>query len=780
MSSQGRLVVLFCWLLLFVGTALSQVVVSSGKVQIKGTVSDSTRARIPGAHVVAVPAGASSGPSVTSDANGEFSLAVEPGDYTLRVSHKGFVSSSHKIRLHRVDAEPIEFVLKVAPASDVVTIVEDAPYLAAATTTATRTPTPLIDVPQSVTVVTRELMADQMLTTIGDVVRYVPGITHHQGENNRDQLVIRGNTTTADFFLNGVRDDMEYMRDLYNIDRVEALKGPNAMIFGRGGAGGVINRVTKEADFTPVHEFTLQGGSFNDRRFSADYDTSLGKKLALRFNGVYEASDSFRDFVEFDRYGINPTLTFAPGTRTKVIFGYERFHDGHVADRGLPSFQGRPVDLPISTYIGDPHDSRVRADVNLGTATVEHTTHRGLTIRNRSLFAGYDRFYLNYVPGAVSGDKELISVSAYNNASNRLNMFNQTDVSHVVLTGRLRHTLLGGVELGRQRTDNFRNTGYFNDTSTSILVPYNDTVIDTPATFRQSATDADNNVRTRIGAIYLQDQVQVSRYVQLLGGVRFDYFDLQYHNNRNGDDLRRIDRLVSPRAGVVIKPRDRLSVYGSYSVSYLPSSGDQFSSLTNITQQVKPEKFANYEMGIKWDMVRSLSLTTAVYQLNRTNTRSIDPNDPTRIVQTGSSRTNGFEVGVNGNLTRAWQIAGGYAYQDAYVTSASSAARAGAQLAQVPHHTFSLWNRYQFLPSLGAGLGITNRSDMFAAIDNTVILPGYTRADAAVFYSVTERMRLQVNVDNLLNNKYYLNANNNNNISPGSSRAVRAGLIARF
>jgi catecholate siderophore receptor len=346
----------------------------------------------------------------------------------------------------------------------------------------------------------------------------------------------------------------------------------------------------------------------------------------------------------------------------------------------------------------------------LGTVAFEHVTTNGLTIRNRSSFASYDRGYQNYVPGAVSADKGQITVTAYNNATNRLNIFNQTDLSYVVMTGRLRHMLVGGAEAGRQRSDNFRNTGFFNNTATSILVPINDTVIHTPVTFRQSAADANNEVTTKVGAVFIQDQVEVSRHIQLLGGVRFDYFDLNYQNNRNDDDLRRIDRLVSPRAGIVIKPRERLSVYGSYSVSYLPSAGDQFSSLTSITQQAKPEKFTNYEAGVKWDLARSLALTLAGYQLNRTNTRSIDPNDPTRIVQTGSSRTNGVEIGVNGNLTRAWQIAGGYAYQDAYVTSATAAASAGAQIAQVPHQTFSLWNRYQFLPRFGAGLGITNRS----------------------------------------------------------------------
>jgi catecholate siderophore receptor len=192
--------------------------------------------------------------------------------------------------------------------------------------------------------------------------------------------------------------------------------------------------------------------------------------------------------------------------------------------------------------------------------------------------------------------------------------------------------------------------------------------------------------------------------VQIAAGLRFDYFDLQFHNNRNGQDLRRIDRLVSPRVGIVVKPLTPLSIYANFGVSYLPSSGDQFSSLTAITQQIKPEKFRNYELGAKWEVRRNLSLTTAVYRQDRTNTRATDPNDPTRILQTGSQRTNGYELGINGNITRAWSIAGGYAYHNALITSDTIAARAGAQVAQAPHRTLSLWNKFQVKRRLGVGL----------------------------------------------------------------------------
>ena len=312
-------------------------------------------------------------------------------------------------------------------------------------------------------------------------------------------------------------------------------------------------------------------------------------------------------------------------------------------------------------------------------------------------------------------------------------------------------------------------------------MPYDNPTIGTPVTFRQSATDADNHLRTNLGATYVQDQISLSRFVQVIAGVRFDHFDLQYHNNRNGEELRRIDNLVSPRIGIVLKPAATVSVYGNYSVSYLPSSGDQFSSLTAITQQVKPEKFTNYELGVKWDLARSLLADHGGLPLDRTNTRSTDPNDPTRIVQTGSQRTNGFEIGANGSIARAWKVAGGYSYQDAFVTSATTAARAGAQVAQVPHNTFSLWNNYQILPKLGAGLGILNRTDMFAAIDNTVRCRAIRARMRRCFTPLRRRVRLQANVENVFNRKYYLNADGNNNISPGFSRErFASGLIVRF
>ncbi len=744
----------------------------------RGRVLDPSHAPIAGATITALADGGAR-LSAVSDQNGEFVLQLAPGNYRLTVKAEGFVEASERLSAPGPDDQVRDFVLQIADSHQFVTVTEAAGYAPPAIRSATKTLTPLSDVPQSVTVVTRDFMSDEAMKSIADVVQYAPGITAIQGENNRDQVVIRGNSSSADFFIDGMRDDVQYYRDLYNLERVEALKGPNAMIFGRGGGGGVINRVTKEAEFAPFREISLFGGSFAGKRFTTDFDQPLGAKAAFRFNGMYEDSDSFRNYVNLRRFGLNPTLTIKPGERTRIALGYEHLRDDRVADRGIPSFQGRPADAPVSTYFGNPDQSHAGARVNLGSALIEHEQGR-FDIRNRLLVGDYDRGYQNFVPGAVSADKTQVAISAYNNATRRRNVINQTDVTYTLYTGGIRHTLLAGAEESIQPTDNFRNTGYFNDSATSILAPYSNPLIRTPVTFRQSATDANNHVEARVAAGYVQDQIELSRYVQVIGGFRFDWFALQYHDNRSGNELQRIDHLASPRAAMVLKPVAAVSIYGSYSVSYLPSAGDQFSSLTNVTQQLKPEQFTNYEAGVKWDLQRHLSLTAAAFRLDRTNTRATDPSDPTRIVQTGAQRTNGFELGWNGAITRAWSVAGGYAYQDAYVVSATASARAGAQVAQAPHHTFSLWNRCQILPKLGAGLGVLNRADMFAAIDNTVTLPGWTRVDAALYYWLTENVRLQANVENLFDRKYFVNADGNNNISPGTPRGIRVGLTARF
>ena len=665
--------------------------------------------------------------------------------------------------------DPVEVVAKRAAAN-----------ADAVTSTATKTFTPLRDVPQAVTVVSRKLIADQGMQSMADVARYVPGVTMGQGEGNRDQPTIRGNTSTSTFFVNGVRDDVQYFRDLYNVERVEGLKGANALIFGRGTGGGVINRVTKEAEWAPTREVTVQGGSYGTRRGAVDVGQGVSETVALRLNGMYENSDRFRRDVNVERYGITPAVTFAAGVNTRITANFEHFYDYRTADRGIPSFQGHPADADARTFFGDPSQSWSDARINVGTALIEHDLAPTLQVRNRTVYGDYNKVYQNVFPGSVDSTGALVSISAYDSRNDRNNLFNQTELTYRVATGSVGHTLLGGIEAGRQVSRNLRSTGFFDGSETSVTAPLANPTISRPITFRPSETDANNRTRATTVGLYLQDQIALTPYLQLIAGARLERFDLTFHNFRNGEDLDRHDDLISPRAGLVVKPLEPLSFYGSYSVSYLPSAGDQFASLTATSETLEPEKFENYEVGAKLDVVTGLSLTAAVYQLDRTNTSAPDPVDPSRTIQTGSQRTKGLEFGATGNLTPRWQVAAGYANQDAYVTSQTSQAALGAKVPLVPRNTLSLWNKYQLHRMWGIGAGVIYQDQMFAAIDNAVTLPSFTRFDAGAFFTLSRELRAQVNVENVFDKRYFITSHSNNNISPGSPRAVRVSVTAGF
>jgi len=653
-------------------------------------------------------------------------------------------------------------------------------YRADTTSTATRTNTALEDVPQSITVITSDLIEDQAMQGMADVVLYVPGVTMGQGEGHRDAPTIRGNASTADFFVDGVRDDVQYYRDLYNAERIEVLKGPNAMIFGRGGGGGVINRVTKAPFFDAERSLTLEGGSNDHWRFTTDLNQPLGETLAGRLNLMFEDSGSYRDHVELERWGVNPTVLIQPNERLSIQLGYEHFSDQRVVDRGVPSYQGRPLATDASTYFGNPDVSRADAAVDALNSTVQYIAGSGLVIRNRTAFADYDKFYQNVFPGAVSPDGSQVSIAAYNNHTRRENLFSQTDLIFNAYTGEVRHTLLAGLELGRQRTSNFRNTGYFNNVTTSVLTPVTSPTVAVPVTFRQSATDADNHVDATVAALYVQDQMQLTQSLQLVLGLRFDVFDLDFRNNRNGEYLGRRDELWSPRAGVIWSPIEPLSLYASYSISHLPSSGDQFASLTATSQTLEPEEFTSYEIGARYTLRPGLVLSGAVYRLDRENTSARDPLDPSLTVQTGATRSEGVEIGLAGQINRNWRVMGGYAYQEAEIVSDTTVAAAGQQVPLTPRHSFSLWNRYQFTPKWAAGLGVIHQDEVFTGIDNAVVLPEFTRVDAAVYYDVTDNVRAQLNVENLFDEGYYSTAHSNNNITPGAPRAFRVSLTTRF
>ena len=647
------------------------------------------------------------------------------------------------------------------------------------TSTATKTNTKVLDIPQALSVISSKQIEDQQLRSVADLINFVPGASYGSGEGNRDQIVLRGNSSTADFFVDGVRDDVQYFRDFYNVDRVEVLKGPNAMIFGRGGGGGIVNRVLKRPSLNPYRGLIASADGWGDRRFTADLDQPLSGNVGFRLNGMFEDGDSFRHDVDLKRYGINPTAAVLVGPDTRIDIGYEYFHDRRTADRGVPADGDEPIRGFTRTFFGDPRDSYAKANVNLATLAIEHRFAEGLTLRSRTLLGDYDKFYQNIFPSSFDAATGLVTLGAYNNRNDRKNVFNQTDLIWENRLAGMDQTLLFGFEIGREKSRNFRQTGTIVGGNTT---PITDPTVDVDVIFAPAASDANNRVKATVAAAYIQDQIRPTSWLEIVAGLRFDSFKLTVDDLRaiGGGQFGRRDNLWSPRLGVIVKPRDNLSLYASYSRSFLPQSGDQFSGLTSITEGLKPERFDNYELGAKWEVLDGLLATAAIYQLERTNTRATDPLDPSRVVLTGEQRSRGIELGLERSITSRWLVSAGYSLQKAEISETTAAAPKGREVPLVPRHSFSLWNRYDFTRGIGVGLGVIARSKAYASISNAVKLPGFARVDAALFYTLPRGMEAQINLENLLGAHYFPTSNGDNNIAPGEPRTIKAKVGYRF
>jgi catecholate siderophore receptor len=654
-------------------------------------------------------------------------------------------------------------------------------YRATRSGTFTKSDTPLNEVPASVTVVPAQLMKDQAMQGMADVIRYVPGVLIHQGEGNRDQVVIRGISTTADFYVDGVRDDAQVFRDLYNLERVEVLKGPGGMIFGRGGAGGVVNRVTKKPVFGSVGEASVSLGSWNQLRGTVDLGGKLNDSTAWRLNAVAQSGESFRNGFDMKRYAVNPTLTLVPGGNTSVTLGFESLRDDRTADRGFPAQDGRPFNADPATFFGNASQSRAHSYVDGAYAVLDHD-FGGVQLKNSFRVTHYDKYYQNVYPDNANASSVTaagtLRLAAYNNANRRTNVFNQTDLTTKISAGGFEHSLLAGLELGRQDSTSRRNSGVFGGAAL-ITVPASAPFAVATA-FPGIATDANNNVKSDIAAVYVQDQIALSKEWKLIAGLRFDHFRTVFDDRRPAPtDLARTDNAFSPRAGLIWQPSAASTYYASYSYAFLPS-GEQLSLAPN-TADLAPEKAKNYEVGGRWDLLPKLTLSAALFRLDRDDVRSPDPLNPGFFVKTGQQRTEGVEFGLQGEVTRNWQIYAGYAHLDGRITQTTSGAAAGARLQLVPQNTISLWNRFDLGNGWGAGLGVVHQGSSFATLDNVVTLPAFTRADGALYYTLAGgKTRLALNVENIFDKKYFPTADGNNNISPGAPRNARLSLTTAF
>lgn len=689
-------------------------------------------------------------------------------------------------------------------------------YNAKKSSSSTRTDTELRDTPQSITVIPQDLIKDQSIQSISQAVQYVPGVQAAQGEGNRDQLILRGNNTTSDFFLDGLRDDVQTYRDLYNTDRIEVLKGPNGMAFGRGGAGGAINRVSKQAGWDPIAEFIASYGAYDYKRISGDYGQALNDEVAFRINAVYEDSGSYRDGVDIERFGVTPTVTIRPDDKTKIVLSTEYFKDKRTADRGVPSVENaagqprlnrRPFDIgDHSTFYGSSRLSPTETETVAFNAIIEHAFDNGIGLKNSTRYANYNKFYQNVFADSSVANNGNFTVRGYLDFTDRENLINQTDLTYTANWGAVEHKLLAGLELATQDTDNSRLSAFFNNnfttTGTQVTLNANNAseIGNTPVSFRANFINGNNAFRDNQSTIdvfgfYLQDQIKLSEQWQAIVGLRHDRFETDFDGIRRdaatnapiSESFKVTDNFLSPRAGLIFKPVEAVSLYTNYSVSYVPRAGDQLTSLTLVNESFKPEKFTNYEIGAKWDVNPNLALTAAVYKLERENVQVADPNNTALQILVDGQETKGIELGITGNITDKWSVFGGVAFQDGEITKQQGAGTGailkGAELGQTPDRTLSLWNKYEINDMWAVALGIVSTSDRYAlspTATQSTLLPGYTRYDAAIFGKFSEKLSLQVNLENLSNKEYALFAHNNQNITPGSPFTGRATLIYNF
>jgi catecholate siderophore receptor len=692
-------------------------------------------------------------------------------------------------------AEPSTAAVEVEAEPIVVTGAREA-YTVRETSSATRTPTNLRDVPQAVSIVTGEQIEDQALRSMGDLLRYVPGAVVSQGEGHRDQIILRGNSSTADFFVDGLRDDVQYYRGLYNLERVEVLKGPNAMIFGRGGGGGVVNRVTKRPGARAFARADASADAFGAWFVDADLNRPLGGGLFARLNATYEALGNFRDFYDGRRIGLNPTLAWLTGDRTRIDLGYVYDDDRRVVDRGVPSARaGTLADpaLPLSgyrdTFFGVPGLNRTTFRAHVLKAQVEHHFSDSLTLTGRALFGDYDKYYRNAMvqtPVTLVGGVPQVGIEAYDDSTKRRNLIGQADLVWQVRTGPVRHVLLAGVEASGQATRVEHTNGFFDSGVATVnggrrtFVPLAGRIAVPPVTFRDGI--GYRRVRSHADALafYVQDQVSIGDHVDLVAGIRRDRFGLALTDLAAGGTYRRTDTLWSPRLGLIVKPTVALSLYASWSRSFLPQSGDQFGSLDATLAALEPERFENVELGFKFEVRPGLKLSAALYRLDRTNTRATDPADPSRTILTGAQRSKGLEIGLTGQIRPNWRVSAGYANTDAEISRTTAAAPAARKVALVPRHQASLWTRYDVTPRLGAGFGLYRQSKSFTSISNAAILPAFTRIDAAAYLNLTKGVEAQLNVENLLGARYFASAFNDNNIMPGAPTTLRFTLRFQF
>ncbi len=611
-----------------------------------------------------------------------------------------------------------------------------------------------------------------------DAVKNVAGIGIATGDGQRDQFIIRGYNAQGDLFIDGVRDDALYFRDLSNIERIEILKGPASVLYGRGSSGGLINRVSKKPG-TEGGEIVFSYGSWDDKRGEIDLGHVFDNEgIAVRLTGAIERADSYRDQGFLKREAIAPSILFAPGERTKILLQADYLRDRRVTDNGIPAFQGRPVDVPASRYYGAANARDVdfsQSEVWSTTGTLDHEFSDNVRLHDVFRYYDYTLDRQNTIPNIVNEAARTVTLNRQATDRAEHGWFNQLELASSFSTGPLAHKLLLGFEVGRQskyerRVDraNIATVDLFNP----ILPILPLEVAGNPTSFR-------TGVYKTLG-FYAQDMIALGEQWKLLAGLRFDRFRQEVHQRIVGQpDLGRTDTFWSPRIGLVWQPSPEQSYYVSWNKSYQPS-GETFALAAN-NADIAPETTINREIGAKFDFFGGkLSTTISAFNLKRTGIKSTDPT-LNRVVPVGVQRTRGVELSAQLDLSKGWQAIASYAYLDARIVD-SPALDAGVPIqgnrpTLTPVHSANLWLMKNFDDRFGLGGGLNYVGDRQANLANTVVLPEYVTADAMA-WAQFGKLRAQLNLRNIFDRDYIVAGHGTvgNLNMPGAPRSVMLTL----
>lgn len=661
-------------------------------------------------------------------------------------------------------------------------------YLSINQSNSIKTPTPIVDVPQSLSIITADEITLRGINSIGQIIDYTPGVNTSQGEGHRDSVVFRGVRSTADFYLDGNRDDVQYYRALYNIEQVEILRGPNALLFGRGGTGGILNRVSKKAKLN--QEFTgyqIGANSFGGYNGQIDSNFAAGDKAAVRVNALVEHLDNARDFYDGDRYGFNPAARIELSDHTVLDLSYEYADHERFIDRGIPTADGRPVEALKDVIFADPENNYLDLQAHLFRATLDHQFSDNIKGNFSAFYGDYDKVYSNFYAASYDQPSNVVTLDGYIDTTERQNLILSGNIVGEFQTGEVGHTIIFGAEMINTASDQNR----FNPVFSSTKNDKEQFIATRPLNFRNFAGINANNMAVTTGftslnddtrvdldvvSYYLQDEIELSEKLDLVIGARYDSFDIEVLNAKASETRDRKDSEVSPRAGIIYKPQENISIYASYSESFLPRSGEQYANINGNNDKLDPNTFTNQEIGIKWDFANGLSFTAALFE-NEQRSPQVADNDPATL-DVVESQISGFEMQVAGQITKDWSISANYSNLDGEIVD--RAGGTGRTPRELPENTFSLWTTYHLSEIVGLGLGITHQDESYIDNSNSARIPSYTRIDASAYYDVSDKLRVQLNIENLTDELYFPNAHSTHQVTVGKPLNASLTFVGSF